>query len=204
MPASVTSPADVINLSLARIGYPGRVGNLYDGSKAAKKALDLYAQTRDELLRQNDWGFAERNIDLTLLKSAPVGGYIPPVTWSTAYPPLPWGFEYARPADCLKIRSIKAVPLFLPNMDPQPIVFTEANDTVAPATGQVILCNVANAVLTYSGQVTDPASWEPDFVETLAAALGRRLAPNLVGMEAARLLAADEQQAQMVAERERG
>ncbi len=204
MPASVTSPADVINLSLARIGYPGRVGNLYDGSKAAKKALDLYAQTRDELLRQNDWGFAERNVSPTLLKSAPAGGYIPPVTWTTAYPPLPYLYEYARPTDCLKIRSLKAVPLFLPNFDPQPVTFTEANDTVAPATGQVILCNVANAVLTYTGQVTDPTAWEPDFVETLAAALGRRLAPNLVGMEAAKLLAADEQQSQAVAEMERG
>ena len=204
MPASVTSPADVLNLTLVRIGYPGRVGNLYDGSKAAKKALDIYAQTRDELLRQNDWGFAERNIAMTLLKAAPVGGYIPPTTWTTAYPPLPYLFEYARPGDCLKIRSIKAVPLFLPNMDPQPVTFTEANDTVAPATGQVILCNVANAVLTYSGQVTDPTAWEPDFVEALSAAIGRRLAPLLVGMEAAKLLVADEQMAQNVAEMERG
>lgn len=204
MPASVSSPADVVNLSLRRIGYNGRVGNLYDGSKAAKDALDIYAQTRDELLRQNDWGFAERNIVLTLLKAAPAGGYIPPVTWSTAYPPLPWLFEYVRPGDCLKIRAIKAVPLFLPNMDPQPVVFTEANDLVAPATGQVILCNVANAVLVYSGQVTDPSSWEPDFVEAFAAALGRRLAPHLVGMEAAKLIASDEQAAMAVAEMEHG
>jgi hypothetical protein len=204
MPASVTSPADMINLTLRRIGYNGRVGDLYDGSKAAKNALDVYAQTRDELLRQNDWGFAERNSALTLLKAAPAGGYIPPTTWSTAYPPLPWLYEYARPTDCLKIRAIKAVPLFLPNMDPQPVVFTEANDNVAPATGQVILCNVAGAVLTYSGQVTDPAAWEADFVETFSAALGRRIAPNLVGWEVAKLLAADEQASQTRAEMEQG
>ena len=126
MPSSVTSPADVLNVTLRRIGYKGRVGNLYDGSLAAKRALDIYGQTRDELLRQNDWGFAERNLDMTLLKQAPKGGYIPPTLWTPAYPPLPWLYEYARPGDCLKIRSIKAVPLFLPNMDPQPIVFTEA------------------------------------------------------------------------------
>ena len=46
--------------------------------------------------------------------------------------------------------------------------------------------------------------WEPDCVETFSAALGRRLAPNLVGMEAAKLLVADEQMAQAVAEREQG
>jgi hypothetical protein len=204
MPASVTSPADVLNLTLARIGYPGRIGNLYDGSKAAKKALDLYAQTRDQLMRQNDWGFAERNLNLVLLKSAPPGGYIPPTTWSTAYPPLPWLFEYARPTDCLKIRAIKGVPLFLPVMDPQPVVFTEANDTVAPATGQVILCNVANAVLTYSGQVTDPTAWEPDFVEALSAELERPMALLLVQLETAKLIINDAPMDKAIAEMERG
>ena len=204
MPSSVTSPADVLNVTLRRIGYKGRVGTLYDGSLAAKRALDIYGQTRDELLRQNDWGFAERNLDMTLLKQAPKGGYIPPTVWTPAFPPLPWLYEYARPGDCLKIRSIKAVPLFLPNMDPQPIVFTEANDNALNPAQQVILCNVVNAVLTYTGQVTDPTSWEADFVEALSASLGRRLAPELVGMEAARLIASDEQVSQQVAERERG
>ena len=108
----VQSPADAINVSLRRIGYKLRVASLYDGSKAARSALDIYAQTRDEILRQNDWTFAERNISMTMLKQAPVGGYIPPVTWSTTYPPLPWLFEYAYPTDCLKVRAVKPVPIF--------------------------------------------------------------------------------------------
>lgn len=205
MPASVTSPADVLNLTLRRIGYNGRVGNLYDGSKAAKAALDIYGQTRDELLRQNDWDFAEVTASLTLLKSAPSGGYIPGITpWSTAYPPLPWLFEYARPGDCLKVRAVKPVPLFLPVMDPQPNVFSLGfDDTLAPP-AQVILCNVLDAVLTYTGQPTSPATWEADFVEALAAALGRRIAPNLVGWEAAKLLAIDEKTSQQIAETEQG
>src|ERR1019366_9251122 len=93
MAASVSSPADIINVSLRRIGYKLRVASLYDGSKAAKSALDIYAQTRDEILRQNDWTFAERNIAMVLLKQPPASGYIPPLIWSTAYPPLPWLFE---------------------------------------------------------------------------------------------------------------
>lgn len=204
MPASVNSPADVINLTLRRIGYNGRVGNLYDGSKAAKNALDLYGQTRDELLRQNDWDFAEVTATLMLLKSAPVGGYIPPVIWSTAYPPLPWLFEYARPTDCLKVRAVKPVPLFLPVMDPQPHVFSLGFDDTLNPPAQVIMCNVPAAILTYTGQPTNPATWEADFVEALAAALGRRMAPNLVGWEAAKLLAVDEKSSQQVAETEQG
>lgn len=204
MPASVTSPADMINLTLRRIGYNGRVGNLYDGSKAAKAALDIYGQTRDELLRDGDWDFAEVTAMLTLLKQAPAGGYIPPNLWSTAYPPLPWMYEYARPLDCLKIRAVKPVPLFLPVMDPQPHLFSAGFDDDLPNPAQVILCNVPAAVLTYTGQPTSPATWEADFIEALAAALGRRLAPNLVGWEAAKLLAIDEKNSQQIAEMEQG
>ncbi len=205
MPASVTSPADMINLTLRRIGYNGRVGNLFDGSKAAKAALDLYGQTRDELLRQGEWDFAEVTAALTLLKQAPPGGYIPGFTpWSTAYPPLPWLFEYARPSDCLKVRAVKGVPLFLPVMDPQPNVFSVGYDSALVPPAQVIMCNVPAAVLTYTGQPTDPSTWEADFIEALAASLGRRLAPNLVGWEAAKLLAIDEKVSQQIAETEQG
>ena len=77
MTTSVNSPADVVNLSLGRIGYKLRVGSLYDGSPASKAALDIYGQTRDEQLRLADWGFAQGEVQLTLQKVAPVGGYVP-------------------------------------------------------------------------------------------------------------------------------
>lgn len=204
MVASINTPADVVNLALQRIGYKGRVGNLYDGSAAAKDALDIYAQTRDELLRQNDWGFAERNVNLTLLKFAPPGGYIPPLTWSSQYPPLPWLFEYAYPNDCLKVRAVKSVPLFVPNFDPQPNVFTIANDNALDPPAKVILCNAPDATLVYTGQVTSPALWEADFIEAIAAALGRRLAPTLVNMEAAKIAVSDEMVSKAIAETEQG
>lgn len=204
MPASVTSPADVVNLALQRIGYKGRVGNLYDGSTAANDALDIYAQTRDELLRQEDWGFCERNVALTLLKQAPAA-YIPPTAWDPAqYPPPPWLYQYGYPGDCLKVRAVKGVPLFVPNFDPQPNLWSIANDNAFAPPRKVILCNVPAAVLTYSGQVLDPASWEADFVEAFAAALGRRLAPALVSLETAKLLVADEAAAKQLAAMEQG
>lgn len=208
MPASVSNPADVLNIALRRIGYKLRVSNLYDGSEAAQQAIDIYGQTRDELLRQNDWGFAERNINMTLLKSAPPGGYFPPTAWDpTLYPAVPWLYEYAYPDDCLKVRALKPIPLFIPNFDPQPNVWSIANDnafTTPPTTRKVILCMVQQAALVYTGQVTDPSQWESDFVEAIAAALARRLAPGLVGMQAAQLIARDEAMSQAVAEREQG
>lgn len=204
MPASVTSPADVVNLALQRIGYKGRVGNLYDGSTAANDALDIYGQTRDELLRQDGWGFNQRDQALTLLKQAPAS-YIPPTAWDPAqYPPPPWLFEYLYPPDCLKVRAVRSIPLFIPNFDPQPNLWSIANDNAYAPPKKVILCNVAFAVLIYSGQVLDPASWEADFVEAFAAALGRRLAPALVSMEMAKLMVADEQASKTLAEMEQG
>jgi hypothetical protein len=205
MPASINNPADVINLSLRRIGYKLRVGNLYDGSTAAKAALDIYAQTRDEVLVENDWDFAERNITMTLLKSAPVGGYVPPTVWDpTVNPPPGWAFSYAYPSDCLKVRIVKSVPLFVLNFDPQPNPFFLANDNAYTPARKVILCNVPNANLVYTGQITDPATWNTGYTEALAAALGRRLVPQLIGLNAIQPAAADEANELATAENEQG
>lgn len=210
MPASVSSPADVVNLSLRRMGYKLRVGSLFDGSKAANNALDIYAQTRDELMRQDDIaGFAKRTIQPALLKSAPPGGYIPGLTpWDPLlYPQLPYLFEYQYPDDCLKVRALKPVPIFIPNFDPQPNVWEIGNDntfSTPPTSRKVIFCFVAQTALTYTGQVTDPSLWEADFTEAMAATLARRLAPCLVGMEVAKLEAGDEANAMNVAQMNQG
>lgn len=205
MVASVQNPADMINLSLRRIGYKLRVGNLYDGSMAAKMALDVYAQTRDAVLVENDWDFAERNITMTLLKSAPVNGYVPPNVWNPATNPPPgWLFSYQYPSDCLKVRIIKNVPLFGLNFDPQPNAFYLANDTAFTPPQKVILCNLSNANLVYTGQITDPATWDSLFTESLASALGRRLVPTLLGLNAIQPAATDEAQTLAMAENEQG
>jgi hypothetical protein len=205
MSAVVTSPEDVVNLALTRIGYTMRVVNMFEGSPQANAALNVYSQTRDEMLRAVDYGFAERNVNLELLKQAPVTGYFPPNQWNGANnPPPPWVFEYTYPADCLKVRSVKPVPLFVIDFDPQPNVFAVENDNYYTPSRKVILCNVEDAQLVYTGQVTDPTLWEDDFVEALAAALGRRLAPVLKDLNVAKFAAGDEAQAAATAEGRQG
>ena len=204
MVASVQSPTDLVNLALVRVGYKKSIGSLYDGSEAAKIALRVYSQTRDELLRQNDFDFAERTAIMTLLKQAPPGGYVPPAAWSTAYPPPGYLFEYAYPDDCLKVRAIKPQPFVLWEFDPQPVVYTTANDATFTPPQMVILCNIPNAIMTYTAQVTDLQAWDTDTLEAFAGALGRRLAPALLGLNAAKLAVEDEQAAFAVAEKEQG
>jgi hypothetical protein len=184
MVASLQSPADIVNAALAQIGYKNRVGSLFEGSRAAKNALDIYGQTRDQLLRQGDWPFAQRDLVGNLIKSAPVGGYVPPTVWDeVSYPPLPWLFEYTYPSDCIKVRAVKPQPIFIPNFSPQPYLFAVAND----GNQRVILSMVGNAVITYVGQVTNPTDMPVDFVEAFVAALGRRLASLLTTMDAVKL-----------------
>mgnify|MGYP001587507655 FL=1 len=74
MSVIISDPADMINLSLARIGKADRIASIWEGSAMAKQALDVYSQTRDAVMRANDYGFSERNVSLTLLKQAPATG----------------------------------------------------------------------------------------------------------------------------------
>ena len=201
MPASLQGPVDIANAAFTRLGFKQRIGSFFDGSPAAKKILDIYGQTRDQLIREGNWPFAQRDELGTVIKQAPAGGYVPPNTWNNSFPPLPWTFEYQYPSDCLDVRAVKPSLVFVPNYDPRPYLFTIANDS-----GQrVILSNVAAAVVTYAGQVTDPTQWPPDFTEALIASLARRLAPvfsqdpNVLKLEAQ-----DEQAETAVAERQQG
>ena len=207
---SQATPADIVNLALVRIGYPLRIGHLYDGSAAAKQALTVYAQTRDAQLRELEPGFAQRDFPLVLLKTAPQGGYVPPRAWNPATdPPVPWTFEYQYPADCLKVRALKTPPVFVPNPLPGPKLYRLANDNlpIPPATtppGQVILTNLANAVLTYVGRTTDPNTWEPIFIESLVAALARRLTVALADPRLLEAEAKDEQTESVLTEMKQG
>lgn len=179
----------MVNIALHGIGRKERVGSLYDGSEAATIALDAYAQTRDALLRKADWGFPRRDAVLTLLKSAPAGGYGPAQVWNPATnPPQPYGYEYAYPTDCLMLRSLIRPLMFIPYFTPQPVVWEIANDQVPVAgqdtpPGRVILAQIANAIATYCGQVTDMTTWDVGFVESLIEGMKLRLAPAMAELD---------------------
>lgn len=160
---SVASPEEIVNLALDAIGYPQSIGDLYEGTLAARVAVRWYAQTRDAALRSKDWSFAERTVALTL----------------TGFPaPAPWLFEFAFPGDCLRVRQIYPNPPGnFPVLDPRPQLFANINDTLnfSPPR-QVIVANISPASMTYTGQVLDPSQWDANFVERLMSMLARRFA----------------------------
>lgn len=158
------------NMALRRINYPVPIGYVYEGTPAARVAVEIYGQTRDSLIRSFDWDFARQSIGLTLLKTAPVGGYGYMNPWTSAYPPLPWIYEYSYPANALMVRSVRPTPVIIPEYDPQPNIFIVADDpSVTPS--KVICTNLANAQAVVTAQITDPTQWNASFVESLVDSL---------------------------------
>ena len=179
---------DIMNQGLRAGGLPMRIQDYYDGDDAARVALEIFSQSRDELLRIKDWSFSRRIVSLTLLKGPPPdGGYNYAQQWSNVYPAPGWLYEFAYPSDCLDIRAIIPPPFgMMPDLDPVPAVFRVDNDVAPVVTGnppvaagppaKVIYCNVTNALAVYRAQVTDPSTWEVGFVAALVASLGKKFA----------------------------
>lgn len=205
MTSSMNNPEDLINAALVRVGYKRLIGSIWDGSEAAQVALAVYGQERDSLLRDGSWGFAQRNVTLTLLKSAPAGGYLPPTVWDpTLYPPLNFSYEYGYPDDCLKVRSLRPTPFFIPNFDPTPIEFSIDNDSAYTPARRVILSNLANAVCVYTGRVTAPDQWAVDFTQAFIEKLGEPLAAALTSPQLAQAEGAEGRADKTMAAMEQG
>lgn len=202
MTTSLSSPADIVNDALRRIGYKLRVANLLDGSDASSLALDIFGQTRDDTMRDGDWQFAQREVSGALLKTAP--NYFDTAWDPASAPPIGWQYSYTYPSDCLRIKAVRPQPTFQPDMRPTMNLFDAVNDNGYTPPRRVVVSNVANAVLVYVGRVTDPTTWSVDYTEALCAALARRLAPSLANLQVEQVEAQDEAISTRMADMERG
>lgn len=161
------SVEDLCNMALDQIGYTRHIADIFEGSAAARVCLAYYGQTRDELLTLGEWPFALREVALTAVVAET--------------PPSPWQNEYQYPADCLRIRYIRPGPLTggTRSNDPQPVLFRPWNDQRTSPPVQAILCDLSSPVLIYQGQVTDPATWTPEFIKALVGSLAKKLSFGL-------------------------
>jgi hypothetical protein len=147
----------ICNQALDVIGYLRHIGNIYEGSKAARVALDLYGQTRDEVLASQSWYFARSELALASIGQVPS---------------LPWAFEFTYPANMIKLWFVK--PVVIPD-DPVPIRWLESFDTRTTGTQRSILTTFSPAVGVFTQKVTNPASFPPEFVFTLVVALSKKM-----------------------------
>lgn len=181
-----TSWESLCNQALRRIGSKKRIGTAYEGSPEANACLELFSQVRDQLIRSADWDFARRaNVQLTLIKGPPPPyGFGPWQPWTPAYPPSPWRYEYAYPADCIQFGAILPPPMIYPVLDPRPALWRvddDAFDAEGNATTpyKVILARTPNALGVYRTRVTNMTLWSPQFAEAFIDALAEALAVPL-------------------------
>jgi hypothetical protein len=171
MPANLTAPI-VVNSALQQIASQTQITALNDGSSAAKAATIIYAPTVQLMLRELDPAFARFTAALSVA-----------VNPSQV---VPWTYEYAYPADCVRVRQIRppASPTagFLadPN-DPVPIQGNVAFDLISSVNTKVILTNQQNALLVYTTLTVTEAQWDAAFTDALVRRLANPLAMALSG-----------------------
>jgi hypothetical protein len=183
MTVSINRPEDAVNAALARIGYRLRVNSILDGTRAAALALQIYGQTRDALLRDGNWGFAQKTI-------ACVASGTPPTA--------PWSFAFVYPADCLRVRNLFPASYAQGDQNnPLRVLYQVADAT---GTTKYILTNEQTPVIVYTARVTSPLLWDALFAEALIVELAKRLAPALASLDVEKVVTADEQQTMPKAE----
>lgn len=181
----MSSPTDVTNLALTKIGIQGSVSSILpsDGSTEGDAASILYNPLIDSLHRSANWNFARKQEQLTLIRAFSVNGVV-----SDDPPPQPWLYEYLYPADCIRARFLQPflsignttspplttadniIPTFY---ESNPIKFIVANNrNLSGHPTRVILTNMQNAILVYTMRVEDPGLWDPQFLDAASAYLG--------------------------------
>jgi hypothetical protein len=123
-------PADIANRALDALAYDGgAIGDLEEGTTAAKVCLRSYGECLRQLLQAAHWDFARQQSPMTLLADAT--GQTPNVATNVIQP---WIYEYAYPINCMKARF---VPWTLPINPGSPVGNISQPITPIPGTTTV-------------------------------------------------------------------
>lgn len=175
------SQVQICNFALASIGTRSTISSLTEGSAEANQCALHYDVALEATLRGAHWNFARKQVTLALIADATQGQTVP----------QPWLYEYALPANCLLARFVlpqmAAMGLPVPNVQPRPVPFIIASDQDENGNDiTVLLTNEPNAQLVYTGRMSNPAVYDPSFVDAFAPVLGSKLAIPLTGDKATR------------------
>lgn len=172
----MSSEVDICNLALARLGDTATVASISppEGSAQAEHCARFYPIARNALLEEHNWGFATKRVQLALLYEA----------WPE------WTYAYAQPNDVINVLAVLSTSatddysqgiINIPdisisgNYEPQPFSCEVNGDGM-----QVILTDQENAVLRYTGLVTDTSNFSPLFITVLSWRLAAMLAGPLI------------------------
>lgn len=178
----MASEVDICNAALAELGDSATVVSINppSGSVQAVHCARFYPIARDALLEMHTWGFATKRVQPALLAETP---------------PAPWAYAYQAPSDVLNFLSItdpNATDDYSQGLQMYGSVTGASQYEVGLYTtqpfavemdnfgNQIILTNQQNAMLRYSGRVTDTTTFGPLFIEALTKLLKSKLAGPVV------------------------
>lgn len=188
----MASEVDIVNLALGYLGDAATVASISppEQSAQAQHAARFYPIARDSLQEMHTWGFCTKRMTLAAFETSEA---------------TEWDYAYAAPSDMLN--AIAVLPAdstddYTPGYPSAPDFPYGIASSVYPSSAptsvggpyapqpfscetnaegvDVIYTDQQNAVLRYSGSVTDTARFSPLFVTTLAYYLASFLAGPLI------------------------
>lgn len=192
----MASEVSICNQALVASGARTQINSINDPTTAARTCKLFYEDTRDELLREAQWGFADKFVTLSLLSYLPGAPGFPNDTgantgsvWLPTYPAPGWLYQYAYPEDCVKTNFIIPQGVWGAWLaQAQQVGPAQAWQTLAvpfklsSSDGKTVInSNAQQAIAAYTERVTNPALYPPDFVTALAGRLAFKLVIPLAG-----------------------
>ena len=148
----------IVNQSLDLIGYKKHIGSIWDGSVAARVALNAYSETRDEVLAAQPWVFAR---DLFILDA--ISG-----------PSSAGVYSFTRPETAITILDVYPYPRVL--LEPTPGRWSESYENSA----RIIVAQHPKVGVVATLRLTNWAIWPPEFTQAVIRMLAEKLSRSLV------------------------
>lgn len=161
---------DICNRALARLGEIPNISSINppEGSVAAEHCAMFYPMVLKTLLERHEWTFAKKVERLALLDVEPDR----------------WMYAYARPADCVRILSLRQgrenIGVFDNHILPTRPMDTSYYETYRIGRDVAICTNVEGAYLEYITSDLEMTKISPSFVEALTMFLAVDLAGALI------------------------
>ena len=146
----MTTKTEIFKLALHRLGTERIISADTNTNKRTALLNDIYSVNRRKLLRHHFWNFSLRRAKLAQLTTKPAFGY---------------EYEYALPADYLKVWIIADDGTKIKNLHP-----TEFRTTIEPeyvVEGNKILTDLKEVYIIYGADIVDTTQYNDTFIEAL-------------------------------------
>ena len=146
----MSSTLDIWNMALGFVGVARRLASENEASPEGAQCRLYWENARRQALRDYPWTFAQCRERLAEMKL--------PEEWEGI-----WRYAYALPSRCLRLQAVSE-PGCRRDLPHEVVRYSDGT--------RAVMCNVNQAIATYTRDVTDVAQWDDGFIHAVA----RRLA----------------------------